>query len=151
MHQTTLNFTRKSRDTADLSGNTRQPKSGSSLSFSQKDSYRAHLKALAEQTLAALDKGSYEITGIPGTHDLQIPIESMVEGTSFYCFDGLDDWDERPLKTRNDSPETSCRIRVLEQTTLEGTWLLDHENPIRRIGILNFASAHKPGGGMYIV
>ncbi|KAI0785806.1 hypothetical protein C8Q75DRAFT_310687 [Abortiporus biennis] len=109
----------------------------------QYDQQRAALKKIADDTLEAIDHGSYL------HHDLTTYISASKHNTRYYAPDSL-------LSTwRNDSnhPRTHAnRVALLEMSTLEGArWLANqhagHTHPKPKIGILNFASAKSPGGG----
>ncbi|KAI0050770.1 hypothetical protein FA95DRAFT_519014 [Auriscalpium vulgare] len=105
---------------------------------------RAQRQKIAEDTLAALEAGSYTHNGL--TYPLHIP------STLYFAPDSLlSAW--RSLKTSQTS--APAKIRLQETTTLGAARSLHEElNPATsppvnptRVGVLNFASAKKPGGG----
>lgn len=99
----------------------------------------------------ALDDGSYTLNGT--WHDLRTSVEFAKRKTQYYAPDSLlSGWSTSPNPTpvRSDDPE----ISILEVSTLEGARILSAVQqagqpgaPPSRVGILNFASATKPGGG----
>ncbi|KAI0764413.1 hypothetical protein BD413DRAFT_194044 [Trametes elegans] len=113
---------------------------------------RNRLKGIADSTLEAIEDGHYQLRG--QTHDLRVPTAVSKQQTQYYAPDSLlSTWasSSRPPST---DPGASTNFSVLEASTLEGTRLLhdalrpdDPHAPPPRIGVLNFASAKKPGGG----
>lgn len=104
---------------------------------------RSRLREIAEETLSALSSGYYFVDG--RQVDLTAPIDESISGTSFFEPEALIDW-QTPEITR----QVDCSITVEESTTLVAACeLFDNrrESNIRKIGILNFASAKKEGGG----
>ncbi|EPT02471.1 hypothetical protein FOMPIDRAFT_1059238 [Fomitopsis schrenkii] len=112
---------------------------------------RTRLKQIADETLDALDDGSYVLNGT--RHDLRTSVELSKRKVQYYAPDSLlSGWSTspNPISARSDDTE----ISVLEVSTLEGARILSavqHAgqlgSPPSRVGILNFASATKPGGG----
>ncbi|GLB33444.1 putative uncharacterized protein conserved in bacteria (DUF2263) [Lyophyllum shimeji] len=108
---------------------------------------RPALRKIAEETLKAIDDG-FVRNGI--THDLRAKVEDSKKRTKYYAPDAvLSTWSTPPASTST-TPSTDKRTEfsVLEISTLEAARLLattavDND----KIGILNFASAKKPGGG----
>ncbi|KAI0330434.1 hypothetical protein GY45DRAFT_754853 [Cubamyces sp. BRFM 1775] len=112
---------------------------------------RARLKEIAEASLEAIDEGCYALGD--QKYDLRVPTAVSKQQTQYFAPDSL-------LSTwaNNGSPRTiesnTTNFSVLEASTLHGARLLhdalrpdDPNEPPPRIGILNFASAKKPGGG----
>ncbi|KAI0067635.1 hypothetical protein BV25DRAFT_1819025 [Artomyces pyxidatus] len=115
---------------------------------SKEESPRTKRQKIAEDTLAAIDRGSFLLDGRvvdlrgPNTRTLYYPPTSEL-GT----------W----RSTR--APESACHARIIlnETTTIAAARaLFDEVNPswssapfytVTRVGVLNFASAKKPGGG----
>ncbi|KAE9403835.1 hypothetical protein BT96DRAFT_451767 [Gymnopus androsaceus JB14] len=113
------------------------------------------LKQIADDTIEAIEHGSYELAG--ATFDLQVSVTQMRQGTEYWSPETktLVDWAENRA-----SGSKAIEISVLEISTLEGARFLDNPlspqqsspdfsstTPKPKIGVLNFASATKPGGG----
>ncbi|PCH35701.1 hypothetical protein WOLCODRAFT_126185, partial [Wolfiporia cocos MD-104 SS10] len=110
---------------------------------------RERLQTIADDTLEAIDRGSYTLNG--ATVDLSVAILASKKGTQYYDPDSLlSGWAAlRPQGSREVGD-----VSLLEVSTLEGARLLSAKlhaanptSPPRKVGILNFASATKPGGG----
>ena len=110
---------------------------------------RAELKRIANDTLRALNYGNYPFKGID--KDLSGPMEYSKRNTKYYPPDSpIREWAENPQNLPPDSSPT--HISVLHVSTLDAARLLENvykNNPSKRgkTGVLNFASATKPGGG----
>jgi uncharacterized protein (TIGR02452 family) len=106
-----------------------------------------HRIAIAEQTLAAIEKGSYTLNG--KTYDLAEGVSDAKMSAKYYAPDSLLSMWSMPQVTPSSTEGAlaGTRIDLLEISTLEGARYLRAENPEGKIGILNFASAKKPGGG----
>lgn len=161
LRQTTLPFTRISgasskRDVpTNLSHKTSTgsslPKSSSSYSSHSDvaNDEREHLRQLARETLATMQRGSY-LTPLGNVVSIRDAIEKSRQGTLFYSPEAWDRWES----TRPNRPTYVTQYRVLEIATMEVVRGLaearlnqtDSREPIT-IGVLNFASATKPGGG----
>jgi uncharacterized protein (TIGR02452 family) len=113
----------------------------------KKEAQVVHRIAIAEQTLAAIEKGSYTLS--TGTYDLAEGVSDAKMGVKYYAPDSLLSMWHMSQVTPNSTEGalTSTRIDILEISTLEGARYLRAESPDGKIGILNFASAKKPGGG----
>ncbi|EPQ55221.1 hypothetical protein GLOTRDRAFT_76540 [Gloeophyllum trabeum ATCC 11539] len=110
---------------------------------------RTRLRKLAEETLDAVSAGSY--TSDDGrTYSLLRRTQFSTQNTRYYPPDSavLSAWSTAP---RLVPPGTlSTDISFLEVSTLDGARLLFTQrgrSSDGRIGVLNFASAKKPGGG----
>ncbi|HEU5347072.1 MAG TPA: TIGR02452 family protein [Ktedonobacterales bacterium] len=101
-------------------------------------------KAIANGTLAALDTGQY--TAQDGTTvaigDL---LAACVSGTQCYEPDALDDIYQRVVARPGAYSATTFAVE--HETPLQGCARLVARQQYQRIGVLNFASARKPGGG----
>ena len=77
-------------------------------------------------------------------HDetLKAAIAHSIEGTKFYS-----EIDYPPLPERQFE---QTRVEVNRWRSFEAAWRARNENPSARIGVLNFASATMPGGGVKI-
>jgi len=112
------------------------------------DRRRAVLRKIADETLRAITSGRCHSHG--SVFELGRYIETSKQRTRYYSPDSsiLSNW-------RHASPSTATRtteISILQISTLEAARLLAHihdNNPTDhgKTGILNFASATKPGGG----
>lgn len=111
---------------------------------------RDERRALAKSTLNIIDEGHYIFKDVE--YDLQPQIDAMLLGTRFYADESLSFW-EQPTPTSDLPRDRPTDFSVMEMTTLEGanylsdTPYLSPGEPRRKIGVLNFASARKPGGG----
>ncbi|KIY46010.1 hypothetical protein FISHEDRAFT_47811 [Fistulina hepatica ATCC 64428] len=105
-------------------------------------SQRSHFKRIAEETLAAIERRSYEANGVK--HSLKVQLEQSIRRTRYYAPDSLLCSWRSPLSRKDGVP--ACSLSVCEMSTLEGVRLLDSQM-LEPVGVLNFASAKKPGGG----
>lgn len=94
---------------------------------------RPFLKEIADTTIAAINNGMADVN-------------STQKNTCLFREDAsqLIKWRSAKRARRNAAP---AEINVLPLTTLEAAKDLHTQSPHKRIGILNFASATKPGGG----
>lgn len=100
-------------------------------------------KAIAQQTLSALDQGHY--TAPDGSQvEFAALLAACIDGTQEYNPDELSRIRDQTL-TNPGSVTTS--YAVVNETTLEGAARLVGSQRYGRIGVLNFASAKRPGGG----
>ncbi|KAH9477017.1 hypothetical protein JR316_0010933 [Psilocybe cubensis] len=113
---------------------------------------RAELKRIAEETIAAIKEGRYAFRGVD--QDLSVKTRDAIKNTIFFEPDSaVSLW----ASTKPDAvppPQSPTHIAVLNISTLDAARLLEHAymtNPLEehstRTGVLNFASATKPGGG----
>lgn len=106
------------------------------------DNKRAALRQLASETLSALQSGSYSIPG-GRKHNLTRKIEASNANTRYYSPDSttLSSWSSGTgFFSSYFAPRTPTGTATTETTILQISTL-------DKIGILNFASATKPGGG----
>ncbi|THH27819.1 hypothetical protein EUX98_g6371 [Antrodiella citrinella] len=104
------------------------------------DPRRVALRKIAESTLDAVDAGSYL------AYDIKDDIVSSKRGTRYYAPDSLlSTWSSSQAPT----PALPNNVSLVEISTLEGSRLLAsmHGTSPQKIGVLNFASAMKAGGG----
>ncbi|KAF8154074.1 hypothetical protein B0H34DRAFT_661408 [Crassisporium funariophilum] len=113
------------------------------------DSRRFELKKMADETLRALREGRYPHKGVD--QDLSVSLTQSKKKTRYHGPDApVKLWaSTKPPQPRSANP---THISVLHISTLDATRLLEHvykNNPADRgkTGVLNFASATKPGGG----
>lgn len=123
------------------------------------DNKRAALRQLASETLSALQSGSYSIPG-GRKHSLTRKIEASNANTRYYSPDSttLSSWSSGTgffssyFTPRTPTGTATTETTILQISTLDCARLLSniHKNNAderTKIGILNFASATKPGGG----
>ncbi|KAF9526063.1 hypothetical protein CPB83DRAFT_858605 [Crepidotus variabilis] len=113
---------------------------------------RAFLRKLGEETLDVLSRGSYSFRGVD--HALKLLIRESNSNTKFYPSNEpkVMGWasSQRPRRL---SDQSSTHISILNISTIDAARLLHnmyHNNPGEEnsiTGVLNFASATKPGGG----
>ncbi|KZP28488.1 hypothetical protein FIBSPDRAFT_908646 [Athelia psychrophila] len=121
---------------------------------------RARLKKLAEQTLQALEDGSYTLPTSAVPRNLAVKIQLTEAGTRHYAPDdaALSAWSTSTNTLGPPStPDVVTELSFLEISTIDGVRLLASTLPpppstspnlaAEKIGVLNFASATKPGGG----
>ena len=100
-------------------------------------------KAIADGTLAALEAGYY--TAPDGaTVAIRDALAACVGNTRYYEPDDLSDIYRHVMAQPASSVTT---FAVTNETTLQACALLVASQQYQRIGVLNFASARKPGGG----
>lgn len=162
LRQTTLPFGRGSGSGDSGDAHTSSPHSRSKVS-TPKTSSSSHsstsgplseerdiLRRLAEETLTIVHRGVY-VTPSGVMHHIKPAIEQSLEKTLFYPPDAWNDWES----TKPATPSYATRFRVREMTTLDAAREFASElraiqpspTPPITVGVLNFASATKPGGG----
>lgn len=116
---------------------------------------RNRLRKIAEQTLKVIEDGSYtppnSESSVP--YNLRVKINSMTTGTRYYAAESLlSSWSSSSISYTSPLP---TEISLLEVSSIEGVHLLFnalHSQGIHdKVGILNFASAKKPGGGVSVL
>ena len=124
----------------------RPTNSGWMITSTSDESRRSALKRIAEETLAAIREGGYPYKGV--NEDLTEAVNEAKSKTSYYPSDSfVKQW--ASSKPTHSSP---THISILHITTLDAARLLDNayksnSSKEEKTGILNFASATKPGGG----
>ena len=112
---------------------------------------RAELRRIGEETLNALERGYYEF--LRDRIDIRAAMKESDRSTKFYGSHSLvSKWatSTPPKHSNRPSPTQSS---ILQITTIDAARLIHtvyHNNPQESgniIGVLNFASATKPGGG----
>jgi uncharacterized protein (TIGR02452 family) len=103
---------------------------------------RERLKRIADETLKAIADGVYTLDD--NTYDLAHSLSNSKLGTRYYSPDSmLSNWSTMEATS---SSAYVTEISILEISTLAGSRMLSKQ-AIGTIGVLNFASAKKPGGG----
>lgn len=103
---------------------------------------RERLKRIGDETLKAIGDGVYTLDG--QTYDLAQSLSNSKLSTRYYSPDSmLSNWSTMQA-TGSSTPATE--IFILETSTLAGSRMLSKQ-ATGAIGVLNFASAKKPGGG----
>ncbi|PPQ90266.1 hypothetical protein CVT25_013092 [Psilocybe cyanescens] len=122
-----------------------------SVSGRYDEARRSELKRIAEDTLDAIKLGRYAFKGVD--HDLSVKTKEAVKNTLYFepeCEVSL--WASTTPPNESMAP-SHTHISVLNISTLDAARLLNNaykNNPMEhdtRTGVLNFASATKPGGG----
>ncbi len=102
------------------------------------------LKRIAQETLAALERGTYDAPD-GTTINIAPLLDRCFKATTFYKPEALVEIREQVLAAPKSASETI--FEVVNETTLEGSARLAATQQYERIGVLNFASARHPGGG----
>lgn len=135
-------------------GSTSNPSPSSSQSHpssGQTSDDRSKRKQVAKATMATIQRGSYKT--MTRTVIIKPTVELSCKRTLFYPTDAFDNWRHR--HPRRQRPYESTAIIMSECTTLDAAYSLtsaSYESLAPgiagpSIGVLNFASATKPGGG----
>jgi uncharacterized protein (TIGR02452 family) len=112
---------------------------------------RSKRKQLAKATLATIQRGSYQTAS--RTVIIKPTVELSCKRTLFYPTDAFDNWTHR--HPHRQKPYQSTTILITECITLDAAYSLTCASyasfapgvTAPSIGVLNFASATKPGGG----
>ncbi|KAJ3730889.1 hypothetical protein DFJ43DRAFT_1132740 [Lentinula guzmanii] len=115
---------------------------------------------IAEETIEAIEKGSFDLNG--ATYDLQVAVNQLRQSTEYWSPDAKKLVERSETKIVSSSSR-NVEISLLEISSLEGATFLDAQISRQsdsasatttspyfsspKIGLLNFASATKPGGG----
>ncbi len=116
---------------------------------------RAELRRIGEETMDAINRGSFNYMG--AETDLSYKVREAKKATEFYASDSdVGKWNslQRPQRLGGSSDHpVPTYISILQISTIDAARLLDNmrrNNPAESgqvTGVLNFASATKPGGG----
>jgi uncharacterized protein (TIGR02452 family) len=105
---------------------------------------RPILAGIAAETVQILERGFY--TSAAGTRiELAAWIERCVAGSAYFEPEALAEIEAAVLAQQTPSGHTS--IAVVEESTLAGARALAEQGGFQRVGVLNFASGRRPGGG----
>lgn len=102
---------------------------------------RNERKQMAEETLAIIERGGYEVAG--RTIDIEHDIAEAIAGARLLRPDEL----KQMSRALPDRPLRDTEFSVVNQTTLETARRLAAEADQGAVFVLNFASAKNPGGG----
>ena len=125
--------------------------SGPMIRSTSDGSHRSALKRIAEETLTAIRERSYAYRGVD--QDLTEAVKEAESKTVYYSpSSSIKQWASSTEPSRDPTHSSPTHISILQITTLDAARLLDNvykSNPSEngKTGILNFASATKPGGG----
>ncbi|KAF9487515.1 hypothetical protein BDN71DRAFT_627681 [Pleurotus eryngii] len=109
----------------------------------------ASLRDIARETLDAIKEGSYTIPNAPSvSFDLEAKVADSKRRTRYHLPDSslLKSWRTKPLAAPMPSISSATELTFIEISTLEGARYL-RARSTEKIGVLNFASAKKAGGG----
>ncbi len=105
---------------------------------------RTALAGLAQETIEILRSGTYAVP--PGGRvDLAAAIERCVAGSLYLQPDELAQLEAHVLSSPPRGTQTA--FAVVKESTLAGADTLVRTQQVARVGVLNFASARRPGGG----
>ena len=105
---------------------------------------RSALATIAEETMEILRVGGYDLPS-GGRVDLAAEIVRCVTGSNDWQPDELAQLERRVLGTAPQWAETT--FAVFNESSLAGAAALAQGQRFHRVGLLNFASARRPGGG----
>jgi len=108
---------------------------------------RSARSKLAQETLQILERGFYK-TASGNVVELTSLINQCLTESKYFDLDELE-------KLHIDVLKQPCKyqttdISLANETTLEGAKTLTSSGQYQRVGVLNFASAKKPGGGFLV-
>jgi len=122
----------------------------------QIDPRRLRLRNIAQETIDAINRGYVDFTDasgmVPTRHSLRVSLEDTVRGTRYLRPEStrLQYWRQGPppaITAERHGHQSQVEVQIKKMSTLEGAHFLSERCPASKIGILNFASATKPGGG----
>ncbi|KAJ3541053.1 hypothetical protein NMY22_g4048 [Coprinellus aureogranulatus] len=110
---------------------------------------REHLKSIADGTIETVRRGFIEDRQNRSIFDLKPHLESMMRGTRLYSADNrhLANWRRGRRDAHSENQPKFAHIEVQRQTSLQGCTYMRSMAREGTIGVLNFASATRPGGG----
>ena len=120
----------------------------------REDPRRLRLKEIAQSTIDAMNLGHIDVPAGPNTvnrHDIKRYIIHTQQYTKLYPEDSpnLRDWRTAPPRQLRGPGAQNVPVTIerKELSTIKGIRYLHAFDPVERVGVLNFASATKPGGG----
>ena len=119
------------------------------------DPKRLHLREIAQETIGAINDGVVKFLDSnmhPTTHNIRQSADDTVHGTAYFTPDStwLKSWWQGPplrVAAERHGNRSKVAVQIKKMSTLEGARYLSQTHPASKIGVLNFASATKPGGG----
>ena len=124
--------------------------------LSTKNPERLRLQGIAQGTIQAINDGYVDFfdfnTMGPARQNIRQSADDTVRGTGYFDPDStkLKWWRQSPpvgVGVERRGNESGVAVKILNKSTLQGAHFLSQTNPAFKIGVLNFASATKPGGG----
>ena len=125
------------------------------LSTFFQDPKRLHLRDIAQGTIKAIEDGYVDFLDTnmrPARHNIGQSANDTVRGTEYFKPDTpwLKSWRHGPplsVAAGRQGNQSGVAVQILKMSTLQGAQFLSQTRPASKIGLLNFASATKPGGG----
>ena len=119
------------------------------------DPNRLRLRDIAQETIEAINDGVVKFLDSnmrTTTHSISQSADDTVRGTLYFKPDStrLRSWLRGPppgVAAERHGNQSKVEVQIMKMSTLEGASYLSQAHPTSKIGILNFASATKPGGG----
>ena len=119
------------------------------------DPKRQRLRDIAQGTIKAIEDGYVEFQDSNmhlTRHNIRQSADDTVQGTEYFKPDTpwLKRWWEGPpldVAAEHRGNQSRVAVQILKMSTLQGAHFLFQKYPAFKIGLLNFASATKPGGG----
>ena len=121
------------------------------------DPRRLRLRDIAQGTIKAIKDGYVDLPDSNSNryftrHNIRQFSEDTVRGTMYFDPDTLwlnRWWQDSPpgVAAERHRNQSRVAVRILKMSTLQGAHYLFQSHPASTIGVLNFASATKPGGG----
>jgi uncharacterized protein (TIGR02452 family) len=121
------------------------------------DPKRLHLQNIAQETIHAINDGYVnfqDVNMLFATQDITQSLQDITDRTQYFGPDSLrlKWWRNGPPSYLTSTAErhgdqSRTAVEISRMSTLEGARYLYQTYPTSKIGILNFASATKPGGG----
>ena len=119
------------------------------------DIKRLRLQDIAQDTIEAIEDGYVDFPDsnrLLNRHSIRQSIADTERGTKYFEPNSpyLQYWRQGPplhVTAERHGSQSGVAVRILKMSTLEGTHYLSQTYPASEIGVLNFASATKPGGG----
>jgi len=133
-----------------------KPNPSSSSTSRRKTGVKESLMDIALSTIERLSEGSYRANDVD--YDISKAIQTTVKNTQFYAADSrLFEWHFAAPAFKENEARSEVKITVTECSTLVGARMLKEElitaeedAKMGKIGVLNFASAKKPGGQFFM-
>ena len=123
------------------------------LSYRDIDPKRRHLQEITQQTIKAINDGHFYLpdltSNMPLRQDITIDTELITE---YFRPEShrLKSWQRGPppaVAAERHVDQLKVAVQIERMSTLQGAYSLSQKYPASRVGVLNFASATRPGGG----